>query len=267
MKKFLLGLAPLFAVAAFGIAPSSAGAAACRIVTLNTNAGGQEATCNEPPSTTSPANLRETEEGAATSPISTNFATNGLLVNTKGKLRLKAKISGVAVTNENPIGDAFFGLNLESNPVSSAAVCRAATGMVTFADIQHASPSAVYDGTSAWPFTLVSNSAACSSETRGTVIIREVTLLFATLGASETPVIASGTMKGVYEQPGTNCPAGGIKLNTAQPGLTTEPATTSPEVDNSTTGEAAYICFVSANNYVYPTTAPTWTLTGAIWKD
>jgi hypothetical protein len=32
-------------------------------------------------------------------------------------------------------------------------------------------------------------------------------------------------------------------------GLTSEPASTSPEIDNGTTGEAAFICFVSANNY------------------
>ena len=41
-------------------------------------------------------------------------------------------------------------------------------------------------------------------------------------------------------------------------------------IDNGTTGTTsrAILCFVSANNYLYPTTAPTWgPFTGAIWKD
>ena len=41
-------------------------------------------------------------------------------------------------------------------------------------------------------------------------------------------------------------------------------------IDNGTTGTTsrAILCFVSANNYLYPTTAPTGgPFTGAIWKD
>lgn len=97
--------------------------------------------------------------------------------------------------------------------------------------------------------------------------IANVSLLFETFAAG-SPVTATGSFIGKYEQPGANCPAGGVKLEIKQPGITTSPVTEKPELDNGEEGNA-FICFVSANNYVFPTTAPTWALSNpkGIWKD
>jgi hypothetical protein len=58
----------------------------------------------------------------------------------------------------------------------------------------------------------------------------------------------------VYEQPGANCAGGGVKLDLTQPLLTINGAGPPPEAgfSNGAAGNA-FLCFVSANNYVYPT--------------
>jgi hypothetical protein len=69
--------------------------------------------------------------------------------------------------------------------------------------------------------------------------------------------------------PTTPCAGGGGELNVEQ-SLEVNGALAARAIDNGTTGATsrAILCFVSANNYLYPTTAPTWgPLTGAIWKD
>jgi len=184
------------------------------------------------------------------------FGTDALAVNTAGALRFSTKISGVAFRNKNPAGYAFFGLKLETNPPS--ANCSEATGQVRFADIQDATPSAVFDGNGAWKIRVKSD--LCSSEP-GKVKVENTSLLFEQLGAGKTPVISTGEFVGTYSQPSSvagKCPAGGVELAIDQPGITTTPASTGVEIDNGTTGKNAYICFVSANNYLFPETEPKW---------
>lgn len=232
----------------------------CRVLVAWTAEPAKEK-CAAPPgvSTEEAQNLREEEDGAAKEGvISTNFPTNGLLSNTKSKIAFTAKIAGTTLTNESPAGYTYFGVNLMSNPTNSTTVCKAATGTVPFADIQDGSKSAVFDVGTAWSFTEQSNSTACGSFA-GRIIIREITLLFETLGAGKTAVIASGTLIGKASPPNAEkCPAGGIELNVEQPGFTTEPAAEKLEITNGEAGKAALICFVSANNYLFPKEAPKW---------
>jgi hypothetical protein len=273
-RRALLGLVPVLAMTAFAVAPSAAMAAGespCRVLTSGTSSQGQKATCNNPfpfGFEENPQNLRENSDHSNTEPIiGTDFPTDTLAVNTKGKLRFTAKIAGVAFRNETPLGYGFVGMKLESNPVSSATECKTATGVVPSVDMLDSSPSAVFNGTSAWSFAIRSDSTACTEP--GKVTISNVSLLFETLGAGKSPIVAAGSIAGVYEQPGVNCPAGGIKLNTSQPGITTKPTNEGVEVDNGETGKNAYLCFVAANNYLYSSSAPTWALTEGtgIWQD
>jgi hypothetical protein len=273
-ERGLLGLVLVAVFAVTAAIPAAAMAASpCRVLTVGTASQGVGTeTCSEPPrvSKTESQNLRETGDGSETTPISTNFPTNGLLSNTDGEVRWSMTIAGVKSRNATPAGYAFLGLKLNINPASSSKACRVSTGTVPWVGVLHSSPSAVFDGNTEWTFSIDSNSTACTAENRGKVTIHNVGLLFETLGAGKAPIVATGTLTGVYEQPGANCPAGGVKLNTSQSGITTEPASSSAvEVDNGTTGSSAYACFVSANNYLFPKTAPTWKLTSGtgIWKD
>jgi hypothetical protein len=233
----------------------------CRVLAA-WNQEPEKGKCANPPgiAITEAQNLREEEDGAAEVPQSTNAVTSGLLVNTKSKIRFGATIGGVKDFNESPTGYAFFGMDLMSNPENSTTVCRAATGMVPFADIQNGKPSAVFDVGTAWSFSVFSDSEACSKLERASkVYIREANLLFEQLGAGKAPVIASGTFVGKYSQPNSEkCPAGGVELENKQPGVTTEPASTAVVVDNGEEGKTAVLCLVSANNYLFPKTAPTW---------
>jgi hypothetical protein len=274
MKKFLFGLAPVLAVAAFALVPSGASAVPvqCRVLA---DAAAQHfgVECNNPPGVVEPQNLRENNDGVSTSPQSTNYGTDGFAVNTAGKLRFCATSALLGrICNSNPAGYAFFGLKLFTNPESSATVCRRAEGNIPWVDIQRATSSPVFDGAlSAWTFSVNSDNAGCSSTQKGVVTVRNASLLFETLAAGG-PVIATGTFKGVWSQPSSaagKCPAGGIEINKVQSGITTEPETTAIEIDNGeATPAPAFICFVSANNYLYPDTAPVWApFTGAIWKN
>jgi hypothetical protein len=266
MKKFLLGLVPLLALGAFAVAPSAALAHAhhkdgpCRILTVWTAEPAKEK-CHEPPgvSTEEAQNLREEEVGASTSPISTNFATQALLVNTKSKVRGTTTIGGVAFRDEVPTGYLLFGLYLTSNPTNSGSVCRAATGSVTFTDVGNGRPSAAFAGTTAWPFSVFSDSTSCPTATRGLVVIRDVYMVADQLGAGKTPVIAAGTLVGTYSEPNSErCAGGGVELDVRQPGLTFEPASEKDELDSGEAGTPAFLCVVASNNYLFPKTAPTW---------
>ncbi|MEA2200518.1 MAG: hypothetical protein QOI89_1114 [Solirubrobacteraceae bacterium] len=253
-KKLLVSLAPLAAVVAFSVAPGAASAAECRILTQGV--GVPAPPCNNPPGNVAPQNLRDDVTDAPN-----GFGTDALAVNTVGKLRFKASPAGVAILNENPKGYAFFGLKLDKNPV--AANGAEATGWVPFVDVQKANPSPVFSGdkpATPWTFKIRSD---LSTENPGRVLIENISLLFESAG-----VTAAGTFQGVYEQPGANCPAGGVKLTVLQPLITTAPAsTTTPELDNGEAGKNAFICFVSANNYLFPEKEPVWApLTGKIWK-
>lgn len=241
---------------------SGALAAPCRILTWGSSSPGVGAsTCNNPPGVTAPQNLRASSDGGETTPTSTNFPTSLLLVNTKGKLRWSSKIAGTTERETIPTNYALIGLTLEGDPESSTTACHAATGKVRWADLSHGEPSGAFDGSDAWAFSLNSSSEACAEHERAKVRLRGVSLLFETLGAGKTPLVATGTLAGTWEQPGVECPAGGIQLETKPTGMSTEPASESVEVDNGTTGEAAYLCVVSANNYVTPSEKESWKLT------
>jgi hypothetical protein len=274
MRKPAVVLAPLVAVA-LALVPASAMAAGesqCRVLTFGTASQKFGKTCNNPSGVTIPQNLREVDDGAGTSPVSSGFSTIGLMVNTKTAVRVSTKIAAVELRQTVPLGYGLLGIKLESDPEASETVCRAATASIIFGEVLDASPSAVFaGGTGGWPVTLVSDSPGCKEAERGKVIVRGVSLLAETLGAGKSPVLAAGTLRGKYEQPGANCPAGGIKLEVKQTGITTEPESEAGtnEVDNGTTGEAAVLCFVAANNYLFPKEAPKWSLKEGegLWKD
>ena len=251
-KPIGLGLLlALAAMVAMAISASSAGAVVCSTNVLCSGGG-------------TGAKIRDDIDSTA------KFGADILAVNTKAPLRLRIK---GFFDNQNPTGDAFFGLKVDKNPVAGCAAGNEfATGWVEFADIQNAKKegntvaSPVYSGTAPvvaggasggfgpWPFKIRSDT--CKTEP-GVVTIENVNLFFPALGAT-----AAGTITGVYEQPGTNCPGGGVKLNVTQTGLGA-----GREIDNGTEGQNAFLCFVSSNNVLFPTTPPTWTLTGSIWKD
>jgi hypothetical protein len=267
MKKLLLALAPLLALVAFAVAPLAALAHAhhkdgpCRVLAAwpTEPAAGK---CAEPPgvSKEEDQNLREEEVGAATTPGSTDFPTQALLVNTKSKLRGFTTITGVRIGDESPTGDAMYGMRLTSNPTNSATFCRAATGTMTFADVQNGKPSEMFNGTSAWLLTVFADSKPCEEQHRaGEVTIREVSVVFDQLEVEKRPVVATGTLLGSYSQPDKElCPAGGIELDVDQLGISTEPESERKELDGGEEGKPAFLCVVASNNYVFPKTAPTW---------
>ncbi len=253
-SRFLITLAPALLVAMFalGAVASSASAAACTGFVLCNNSNEKlRDDFTEPP------------EGVSGG----SFGTSALAVNTAGKLRFCATVIS-KVCNENPAGYAFFGVKLHSDPptVAAGTECKEglgeAEGWVTFVDIQNATPGAAYDDTSPgdngpWPIGVRSDNCKVKP---GVVRIEHAALLFAGLGNAT----ATGTFTGTWVQPGS-CPggSGGVKLDIKQPGITLKEA----EVDNGA-GANAFICFVSSNNYLFPTAAPTWApFTGNIWKD
>ena len=183
-----------------------------------------------------------------TPPSNAQYGADILVQNTKGILALTV---GGVVQNKIPINDAFAGLQLHSNP--EAKNCSTATLYYEFVDLQDANtPSGVnspmYADTLIAPWRVDINSDLCPTNP-GKVTISGLGLYFPTL-ASEV----RGTLQGLYEQPGANCAAGGIKFNLAQPLLTINGAGPPPELGISNgAGAAAFLCFVSANNYVYPT--------------
>jgi hypothetical protein len=262
MKKFLIGLAPALLVAAFALAPSGASAAACATKVL----------CNG-----SNAALRD---DAVTPPAGGGYGSSALATDTNGPLRLSA----LGSFNENPTGYAFFGVKLDKDPNTSTTACEKATGWVTFVDIQNAKNntgafSPVYDNTSpgfnaAWPFKVNSDNTGCAVAERGVVTIENVALFFPNLATGNVTV--TGTMKGKYVQPGatSKCQAGGVELNKAQM-MTVNGVNLEVEISNGAAKEAGFVCFVSANNNLFPEAAPKWekfkdeagSATPGLWKD
>jgi hypothetical protein len=278
-------LAPVLTMAMFALVPVSASATvACRVLTFGTSSQEQKATCNNPPGVTAPQNLRENGDGSGTTPVSTNFPTSALAVNTAGALRYLEE-EGYERVNTFPLGDVVFGVKLEHDPESSTTACRAATGSIPWFDASNGAQSAFVAGTGAWTFSIDEYSTACEkNKDAGKVTIGNVALLFETLGirGNKRPQILTGTLEGRYLPPGSKvdetnevCPAGGIELDEIQKGLNSEPAQEKVKFDNGTRGATALFCFVAANNYLFPSTAPTWapfrningTEKVGIWKD
>jgi len=78
----------------------------------------------------------------------------------------------------------------------------------------------------------------------------------------------AGAIVGKYVQPNpTTCKAGGMELKIEQM-LEINGVSEPRAIDNGAPAGIAFICFVSSNNNLYPTTPPAWgPFTGAIWKD
>lgn len=196
-----------------------------------------------------------------TPPSNGQYGADLLANNTAGPLALTTAPTET-VANKNPQFDAFVGLKLNSNP--AATTTSVAVGYVEFADFQNATAgtgataSPVYADTLVNPWRVEVNGAKNAAP--NVVTISGVGLYFPVL-ADE----ARGTLAGLYEQPGANCAAGGVKLNLKQPGLLVNGANVEAGVDNGTAGKNAFLCFVSSNNYVFPTT-PTGlgALTGSV---
>lgn len=244
-------IAAVAATALMILVPSAAGAAACTNNILCDNAG---------------TALRD---DATTPPTGGGYGAAALATNTEGALRLLAVVPGteeVVAANENPANYAYFGVQLERNPATGCAAGEeAATGSVTFADIQNAAPSAVFAGISPGglgPWSISVRSDKCATEP-GRITVTGVDLLFPGLNN----VVATGTFSGTYVQPNAaTCEGGGMELDLKQPGVTVAGVLTA-RIDNGK-GQPAFLCFVSGNNYLFPSEAPQWEpLTGAIWKD
>ena len=157
--------------------------------------------------------------------------------------------------------------------------CEKALGFVEFVDIQNAKnneakTSPAFSNTTAgfngaWPFSITSDSTACEEKLRGAVAIEKVSLLFPNLGGVGANTTVAGTLTGKFLEPAKEgkCPAGGISLNEEQTVTVDGTAGTKVKITAGEKGVAA-ICFVSANNYLFPEKAPTWApFTGAISKD
>lgn len=207
-------------------------------------------------------------DNAVTPPTGGEYGTGGLAANTAGALRFSALVGGVRVFDESPRGYSFIGIKLGKNPLTSKTVCEKATAGVDFSDFQNGKTagvsSPIFDNNLIWALSINSDNEGCAAGARGLVTIEKVGLYFPGL----TGALITGTVTGHWVQPG-ECSggSGGVKLEVKQAGLTVTGGS-SPEIDNGTAGNSALICFVSANNYVYPQTAPLWTpLTGNIWKD
>ncbi len=284
-KKCLISVAPLLAIVGFALAPSAA------------TAGAGEP-CNKfvlCPSTNNEEKLRDdVNEG----PTGGGFGADALVVNTQRPLRLCREFTaGTGCTgpsNKNPVNDAFFGIKTYENrpaPVTTREreECKeaaghetAAIGWVQWGDPQDStstgtSANPMYVGTSPGdngPWTIRLRSDLCTVNP-GLVTISKVAVYFPVIGWWVTTP-STGEIVGKYIQPSTTanpteCKGGGVELNIEQ-SLEVNDVLLARTFDNGTTGVAqadkAIFCTVSANNYLYPTTAPSWgPFTGAIWKD
>jgi hypothetical protein len=202
------------------------------------------------------------------------YGTSILGTNSLGAIRLTI---GEAF-NENAANYAYFGVKIHSNPEApegeKTKECKEgkgeAEGWVSFVDIQNAKDqsaveSPAYANTSPgyngeWPIGIKSDK--CKNNP-GKVTIEHVALYFPKLSAE-----AVGVLVGAYSEPNKEkCSGGGIELTEAQT-LTVNGTATAVKLNNGTAGKPAFICFVSANNYLFPEKAPTWTpLTGEIKKN
>jgi len=272
-NKSLIALIVVLTALTLGLAASAAGAAECTTNILCLNGGAGEG-------------LRD---DLVEPPTFGGFGTDILAVNTQSPLRLCEK-SGAGVgcegtVNKNPKADAFFGIKLHVNPKTQALRCEKAEGWVQWADIQNAKSGAnvspMFAGTSVgengpWDLTIWSDKATPCGVKTGVVEIRHFAAYFPALGGApgwEVTTPATGAITGKYEQPGANCEAGGVKLEVAQMLEINGPPAKSFAIDNGTALTNVYLCFVSANDYVYPEigaekTGPAWgALHGTIWKD
>lgn len=200
----------------------------------------------------------------------TGYGSSMVAVNTAGAIRLTGFLSGKGRSQlvKVPSGYAYIGIDLHENQETSTTACHKATGWVTFANLSNTegyyekelvltNTSPGYNG--AWPVSINSSNTGCTIENRGKVTIEAVALNELVLGALSYTY--TGTLTGRFVQPGScSGGSGGIELAASQPGITSsEKSVEKIEIDNGTSGSPAYLCFVAANNYLYPEKAPSWT--------
>jgi len=197
----------------------------------------------------------------------TGYGSSILAVNTAGAIRILAFEHGKqfnSLFGRVPTGYAYLGIDLHENQETSKTACHKATGWVTFADFSHTEKKEwakeLFTNTSpgyagAWPISINSSNEGCTGENKGKVTIEGVAI-GDNFGLGVEPF--TGTLTGHFVQAGS-CPggSGGIELAVRQPGMTAPETFEKVEIDN---GEAPVdLCFVAANNYLYPTSAPSWT--------
>lgn len=178
-----------------------------------------------------------------TPPSNAQYGADILAQNTVNNVTLTIGATEIS----SPQFDVFLGIKLHSNP-PTAANCTVATGYVTFVDFQSETTivkevvmqTPVYADDLIAPWRLDIRSALCA-EKPNVITISGVGLYFPTLTSE-----ARGAITGKYEQHGANCSAGGVKLDMNQPGLLVNGANVEPKVNEP------FLCFVSANNYVFP---------------
>jgi hypothetical protein len=189
-----------------------------------------------------------------TPPTNAQYGADLLAQNTAAPLQLFKGGAAEEGLNKNGRWAAFVGIKLHSNPM--AVNCSTATGYVEFADFQKAVTvpgglnSPVYADTLIAPWRVDINSNSCeAAKNPNKVTVTGVGLYFPLLlGGQEV----RGTITGKYEPPGGNCSAGGVNLDLQQPGLLANGAAIGAGINNGTAGVHAFLCFVSANNDVYP---------------
>lgn len=199
-------------------------------------------------------------------PSSDRYGTDALLENTVGALALTINPSGTTVQAQvSPQYDAYLGLKLDNNP--TAANCSVADGNVEFADFQDSTSPGILSGAesptyantldSEWRVEINSNMCTTNPDK---VTTSGAGLWFPTLDSE-----ATGTFTGTYVQSSATCPAGGIELDLSQPAVLINGLNENAGIDDGTAGQNAYLCVISANNYVYPTSpSGPGSLTGVI---
>ncbi len=196
-----------------------------------------------------------------TAPSNAQYGADLLATNTKGPLQLTDEGALQTPVNKSPQYYAFVGVKLHSNP--TAANCSVTTGYAEFADFQHAThgttPSPVYSDTLIDPWRIDIRSHLCATNP-DRVTVYASGLYFPVLG-----IEVRGNIVGTYQAPIAGCSAGGINLDLEQPGLLANGAAVGAGINNGTLNEHAFLCFISSNDYVYPTNAGSLTaITGTI---
>ena len=187
-------------------------------------------------------------------PPNGQYGTDLLANNTNGPIALTTG-SAETTQQKNAQWDWLMGIKLNSNPPTASSTT-VTVGYVEFVDLTKgtvgptsATSSPAYADTLVGPWRVEINGATNAKP--NVVTISGVGIYWPTLATE-----MRGTLSGVYVQPGTTskCPAGGVELNLKQPLVLLNGFAPEAGFDNNVAGKPAYLCWVAANNYVYPTT-------------
>jgi hypothetical protein len=187
-------------------------------------------------------------------PTNAQYGADLLTQNTLGQLALtKGPALTAVVQNIIPQFDSFVGLKLHSNP--TATTTSVATGYAVFADFQKSEKGAAGGGNSpVYPDNVIApwrvDINGAKNAAPNVVKITGVGLYFPVLG-----VEVRGNITGTYVNKAAGfCTGGGIRLDILQPGLLLNGAAGQElGINNTIANKNAFLCIVSADNYVYPT--------------